>query len=76
MKKCNECNVLMINNCKIEGQHPFEIGTDGSSDISLIIPINEKDSFLGMKYDKIIEKQLYARFCPNCGKVEFYINVK
>lgn len=76
MKKCNECNVLMIDNCKIVGHHPFTIGITNSSIISLSIPTDEKSSFLGMEYDENISKQLYARVCPNCGKVEFYINVK
>ncbi len=74
MKKCNECNVDMIDNCKVKGQHPFEIGIDGESDISIHIPTNEKGSFLGIQFDKEITKELKARVCPNCGKVELYID--
>ena len=73
MKKCNECNIEMIDNCIIEGQHPFELGVDGQTDISVHIPTNEKGSFLGIKYDKQLELQLKARVCPNCGKVETYV---
>ena len=74
MKKCNECNIEMINNCVIEGQHPFEIGVDGKSNISIHIPTNEKESFLGINYDKTIKLKLKARVCPNCGKVELYVD--
>ena len=75
MKKCNDCNVEMIENCEIKGQHPFELGVDGESNISIHIPTNEKGSFLGIKYDKTKEIPLKVRICPNCGKVEPYINI-
>ena len=74
MKKCNDCNVEMIENCIIEGQHPFELGVDGRTDISLHIPTNEQGSFLGIKYEKQKELPLKARVCPKCGKVELYVN--
>ena len=75
MKKCSECNVEMIDNCVIEGQHPFEIGIDGSSDMFIHIPMNEKGSFLGIKYDKQKYLPLKGRTCPNCGKVELYVEI-
>ena len=74
MKKCSECNVEMIDNCVIDGQHPFELGVDGEVDISVHIPTNEKGSFLGIKYDKNISLNVKARVCPGCGKVELYID--
>ena len=74
MKKCNECNTKMIDNCVIEGQHPFEIGADGRTDISIHIPTNEKGSFLGINYDKTIDLNLKSRVCPKCGKVELYVD--
>lgn len=75
MKICKDCNVEMIENGRLEGQHPFEIGVDGESEISVIIPTNEKASFFGFKYDKTIEKEVKARICPKCGKIELYIDV-
>ena len=44
----------MIDNCIIEGQHPFEVGIDGKTNISINIPTNEKGDFLGIKYNKTI----------------------
>ena len=75
MKKCSECNIDMINNCVIQGQHPFELGVDGRTDISIHVPTNEKGSFLGIKYDKTINLKLKARVCPKCGKVELYVDL-
>lgn len=66
----------MIDDCKIEGQHPHEIGVDGRSDISVHIPKNEKGNFFGFTYDKYNKESLKARVCPNCGKVELYIDIK
>lgn len=64
MKKCNDCNVDMIENIKIEGQHPFEIGIDGQSDLRVRIP---RKVFM-----KMIDVK--SRICPQCGKVELYID--
>ena len=74
MKKCSECNIEMIDNCTIEGQHPFEVGIDGKTDITIHIPTNKKINFLGLELDNKKEAELKARVCPQCGKVEFYID--
>lgn len=74
MKKCTECNVEMFENGTIEGQHPFEIGMDGHTDIRVSIPTDEKTSFLGLKLDKRITARPKVRICPNCGKIELYID--
>lgn len=62
MKKCIDCNVEMIDDCKLEGEQRFRVGSmDDISDISILIP--------GLHRTK-----LRARVCPNCGKVEFYVD--
>lgn len=55
MKKCNDCNCDMIENCSISGKHPFEVGIDQRVDISLNILTGRKSSFLGIPYE-VIEK--------------------
>lgn len=65
MKKCNDCNVEMLENIRIEGQHPFELGSSGSSDIEIII--HGKNIFAKTLSVK-------CRVCPNCGKVELYVD--
>lgn len=72
MKKCNECNVEMIDG-KLEGQHPFEIGVDGRTDMFVQIQTGEKKKFLGFEYDGTVRKPIKTRICPNCGKVELYV---
>lgn len=72
MKECCNCNTEMIDDCIIEGQHPFEIGVDGRTDISLHIPTNEQGEFLGIKYDKVKKIPIRAMACPKCGKIELY----
>ena len=73
MKKCLDCNFYM-REASIEGQHPFELGVDGRSNIRIKIPTGEKGSFLGMEIDKTITEELKARVCPKCGKVELYVD--
>lgn len=78
MKKCNDCGIEMIEDAEITGQHPFEIGVDGSSDIFISFVNGKKEvtNLFGKTKEKKIycESKLKARICPNCGKVEMYIN--
>ena len=74
MKKCSECNIDMIEDCVIEGQHPFELGADGRTDISLFVPTGNSSSFLGIPFEVKDRYPIKARFCPKCGKVEIYVN--
>ena len=72
MKKCNDCNCEMIENCSISGEHPFEVDTRQRVDISVNIPTGQKSSFLGVPYEITNRYALKARVCPQCGKVELY----
>lgn len=76
MKLCNDCNMNMVENVKVEGQHPFELGVDGKSKIFLDIPTGENGKFLGLSLDKTIRTDLKARVCPKCGKVEMYVDIE
>ena len=64
---CDRCNVGMIEDLKIEGQHPFEIGIDGSSE--LLVYTKGKSIFMK-------SNEVKCRMCPKCGKVELYIDIK
>ena len=74
MKVCNDCNVEMIENCKLTGQHAFEVGPDGKSHISIAIPTGEGTNLLGINVAAMDKKRLKARVCPKCGKVELYVD--
>ncbi len=73
MKKCLECNFYM-REAKIDGQHPFEIGADGRTNLHVHIPTGETGSFLGLEVDKQITQELKARVCPKCGKIELFVD--
>jgi hypothetical protein len=73
MKKCNECNIEMIENASVSGELMHEIGHDAKSRIFINIPTGRKTSFLGLNIDETIRETLKARVCPNCGKVEMYV---
>ena len=75
MKKCNECNCDMIDNCSIDGSHTFEIGTSSMVDISIHVPTGENSTFLGIPYEVSNKYSLKARICPKCGKIELYANL-
>lgn len=64
---CDRCNVGMIENVKIEGQHPFELGSDGTS----YLKVYTKTKGIFLK-----PNQVKCRMCPKCGKIELYIDVK
>lgn len=72
MAICKECNIEMIENCIIKGQHPFEVGIDGTTNISIHIPTKEKSSFLGIEHQLTKNYPIKAKICPKCGKIELY----
>ena len=79
MKVCENCNTPMINNAKITGQHPFELGVDGRSDI-YVSYVDGKKEVKGLfgkikQEENCFEFELMARVCPKCGKVELYIDL-
>lgn len=45
MKKCNDCNCEMIENCSLSGKHPFEVDFSERVDISVSIPTGKKAAF-------------------------------
>ena len=73
MKVCRDCNVEMME-ATYYG-YPRFIDMDHEIDrFEIRIKTGEKKSFLGIKYDSVIKAKLKARVCPNCGKVENYID--
>ena len=75
MKMCSDCNVVMIDNCELEGQLKFKLGADGESRVSLTVPTGENASLFGLPIDVRKEACIRGRMCPNCGKVELYVNL-
>ena len=62
MKKCNDCNIEMIENTNLH--------TDYVGGISF-----EEQIYLSFVNERIITKRVKARACQKCGKVELYIDL-
>ena len=76
MKICSECNVNMIEDTNFHtdyvGGYSFEeqiflTFVDGTEKVKNIFG-NEKEK------DTYVTKRVRARVCPNCGKVELFID--
>lgn len=73
MKKCNECNIEMIDG-SLYGKPRFMDMDHDIDKFYVDIKTGNKTSFLGLKIDETIKVKLNVKICPNCGKVEMYIN--
>ena len=79
MRKCEKCEIEMIN-ADLYGEPPFDIDIDKAiSDfsISYINGTKEVKGIFGNIKEKknYCESKLNAAVCPNCGKVELYIDI-
>lgn len=75
IKKCDDCGNLMINNCEVEGKHPYEVGVDSRTDLRVFIPTGEVLNFLGRNVPKRVSYSMKARVCPVCGKIDLYADI-
>ena len=73
MKKCSDCNVEMIN---------ADIHTDivGGTSFEELLYIDYEDEEHGSKIlfskEKRSTREINARVCPKCGKVELYVELE
>lgn len=74
MKKCNDCNIEMIENTDLHTDYVG--GIDYEEQIYVDYSQGEKDvkSLFGVS-NRII-KRVKARVCPKCGKVELYVDLE
>lgn len=74
MKKCNDCGVEMIEDTNLHTDYVGGVSFDEQ------IYVDYKDEVNGTKMllsnDKLSIKRVKARVCPNCGKVELYVDLK
>ena len=73
MKKCNDCNVEMV---EAERLHTDYVGGARMEERIYVDYDDEENGFtplLGNK--KISIKMVRARVCPQCGKVELYVDL-
>lgn len=79
MKTCKACGEAMIENIEVRGQHPYEHGINGMSNIYLEFEKEEeKKTLLGKtKIEKnFCWAELKACVCKKCGTVEFCVDTK
>lgn len=73
MKKCNDCNIEMING---EGLHTDYVGgVSFEEQIFLDYKDEEHGSKMLFSKEKYSTKRVMARVCPKCGKVELYVDL-
>lgn len=73
MKRCNDCDIEMIDG-SLYGKPRF-IDMDHDIDKFYVdIKTGSKKTFFGLKMDETKRVGVSVKLCPNCGKVEMYIN--
>lgn len=74
MKKCNDCNVEMIEDTNLHTDYVG--GYDFETRLYLTFDDEENGSKMLFSDKKISTKQVKARVCPTCGKVELYLDLE
>lgn len=73
MKKCNDCNVAMIEETNL---HTDYVGGVLFKEQLFLDYNDEINGSKGLfNNNKISIKRIQARVCPNCGKVELYVDL-
>ena len=74
MKKCSDCNTIMEEDAEL---HTDYVGGISFEEQIYLTYADEKygnEPLLGDK--KMSIRRVKARVCKNCGKVEFYVDLK
>ncbi len=74
MKNCNDCNTAMVEDANIHTDYVGGVSFEEQIYLTYDDEKNGKKPLLGSK--KISTKRVKARVCPNCGKVELYVDLK
>jgi len=78
MKKCNECNIEMIENTNLHTDYVGGTSFDEQIYLSYINGSITTKNIFGKEKVKsnYINERVKARVCPSCGKVELFIDRK
>lgn len=74
MKKCNDCSTVMIEDVNMHTNYVGGVSFEEQIYLTYYDEENGEKPLLGGK--KISTKRIKARVCPNCGKVELYVDLK
>ena len=73
MKKCNDCNIEMVEGLNL---HTDYVGGASMEDRIYIEYYDEKHGEKRLFSDeKVSIRRVKGRVCPNCGKVELYVDL-
>lgn len=74
MKKCNDCNIEMIENTNLHTDYVG--GIDYEEQIYIDYTHGEKPVKSLFGAGNRVIKRVKARICPKCGKVELYVDLE
>jgi len=77
MKKCNECNVEMIKNTNLHTDYVGGVSFEEQIYLSFVNGVDKVKNIFGKEKEKnnYVTKRVNARVCPNCGKVELFVDI-
>lgn len=73
MKKCNDCNIEMVDDTNLHTDYVGGVSFKEQIFLDYNDEINGSKQLFGNK--KISKRRIKARVCPNCGKVELYVDL-
>ena len=73
MKMCSDCNIPMIEDTNLHTDYVGGVSFEEQIYLDYNDEINGTKMLFSDK--KISKKRLKARVCPNCGKVEMYVDL-
>ncbi|MBQ9014041.1 MAG: hypothetical protein IJ094_10925 [Bacilli bacterium] len=75
MKECKDCNVEMIENTNLHTDYVGGVSFEEQIYLTYTRLKSVKTIFGKEKEKKkLVTERVKARYCPNCGKVELYID--
>lgn len=78
MKKCNECNIEMIENTELHTDYVGGVSFEEQIYLSYINGTTKTKNIFGKEKEKCnyITERVKARVCPSCGKIELFVDKK
>ena len=77
MKKCENCNVEMIENTNLHTDYVGGVTYEEQIYLSYVNGTTTAKNIFGKEREKEnnVTKRVKARVCPNCGKVELFVEL-
>lgn len=78
MKKCENCNIEMVENTDLHTDSVGGVNFEEQIYLSYISGTTTSKNIFGKEREKEINvtKRVKARVCPNCGKVELFVDLE